>query len=141
MVASRLDFHVRAAEEAFCDTMMLLEANEMFGNGWKEVGQVLSRIRRAYSERLPLHVGDRYSTWRAIDRMLEDGEIMDPFEAAKFAYEKSVEATGIGKSLAIAIASPFAREPQEIGERLIEMRQARAEEERFKPKSPESPGG
>ncbi len=127
LIAGRLDFHVRAAEEALCDTMMLQEAQKMFGANWKEVGKVLSRIRHAYSERLPFHVGDRYSTWTAIDRMLEDGEIMDPFQAAQFAYEKSVEATGIRKSLAIAIASPFVKEPQEIGERLLEMRKTQME--------------
>ncbi len=124
LIAGRLDFHVRAAEEALCDTMMLQEAQKMFGANWKEVGKVLSRIRHAYSERLPFHVGDRYSTWTAIDRMLEEGKIMDPFEAARIAYGKSVEATGLGKSLAIAIASPFAKEPREIGGRLLEMRNA-----------------
>ena len=130
LIASRLDFHVRAAEEALCDTMMLQEAQKMFGDGWKEVGKVLSKIRHAYSGRLPFHVGDRYSTWTAIDRMLEEGKIMDTFEAARLAYGKSVEATGLGKSLAIAVASPFAKEPpREIGERLLEMRRARLDGE------------
>ena len=130
LIASRLDFHVRVAEEALCDTMMLQEAQKMFGDGWKEVGKVLSKIRHAYSGRLPFHVGDRYSTWTAIDRMLEEGKIMDPFEAARLAYGKSVEATGLGKSLAIAVASPFAKEPpREIGERLLEMRRARLDGE------------
>lgn len=82
-------FHKESAIEAYCDACLAKIASRKFGSSWPDVLAIVARIRENDSSRFKGKPGDEYITHPILRLMLDQRTIINPSEAALFAFRQS----------------------------------------------------